>query len=208
MNASWEGLQSILPTALAYGVIGYPFIIPGAVGGDYYVPGNDSTILSYHSLDQPQLPDQELFVRWYQLSTFLPSMRFSHLPEEYKSDFITDIAKELSALRETIVMPILKKYVKQAITEGKPIIRPLWMLDPDAASLQIENEFAVGDDLVVAPSLYRGQTKRTIFLPAGQWKDGVDGSDRMGHKWYSSYHVPIDKVAYFIRIPNNSTSPK
>lgn len=208
VNASWEGLQSILPTALAYGVIGYPFIIPGAVGGDYYVPGNDSTILSYHSLDQPQLPDQELFVRWYQLSTFLPSMRFSHLPEEYKSDFITDIAKELSALRETIVMPILKKYVKQAITEGKPIIRPLWMLDPDAASLQIENEFAVGDDLVVAPSLYRGQTKRTIFLPAGQWKDGVDGSDRMGHKWYSSYHVPIDKVAYFIRIPNNSTSPK
>lgn len=99
-----------------------------------------------------------------------------------------------------------KKYLKQAITEGKPLIRPLWMLDPDAASLQIENEFAVGEDLVVAPSLYRGQTKRTIFLPAGQWKDGIDGSKRIGHKWYSSYHVPIDKVAYFIRIPNNSTS--
>lgn len=149
---------------------------------------------------------QELFVRWYQLSTFLPALKFSHLPEEYKSDFISDIAKELSSLRETIVIPNLKKYLKQAITEGKPLIRPLWMLDPDAASLQIENEFAVGEDLVVAPSLYRGQTKRTIFLPAGQWKDGIDGSKRIGHKWYSSYHVPIDKVAYFIRIPNNSTS--
>lgn len=61
VNASWEGLQSILPTALAYGVIGYPLLIAGAIGGDYYVPGNDSTILSYHSLDQPQLPDQVNF---------------------------------------------------------------------------------------------------------------------------------------------------
>lgn len=62
VNASWEGLQSILPTALAYGVIGYPLLIAGAIGGDYYVPGNDSTILSYHSLDQPQLPDQVNFL--------------------------------------------------------------------------------------------------------------------------------------------------
>lgn len=206
VNASWEGLQSILPTALVYGVTGYPFIIAGAVGGDYYVSGNDSTMLSYHSLDQPQLPDQELFVRWYQLSIFLPSMRFSHLPEEYKSDFITDIAKELSTIRETIVLPILKKYIPEAIKYGKPLIRPLWMLESDAASIQAENEFSIGDDLVVAPTLYRGQTKRTIYLPGGLWKDGVDGTVRNGHRWLYSYHVPIDKVAYFIRIPNNSTT--
>lgn len=204
VNASWEGLQSILPTALAYGVIGYPFIIAGAVGGDYYVPGNDSTILSYHSLDQPQLPDQELFVRWYQLSTFLPAMRFSHLPEEYKSDFITDIAKELTTLREAIVIPILKKYLTEAMIDGKPLIRPLWMLESDIACLQAENEFSIGEDLVVAPTLYRGQTKRTIYLPGGLWKDGVDGSIRSGHRWLYSYHVPIDKVAYFIRIHNST----
>lgn len=204
VNASWEGLQSILPTALVYGVIGYPFIIAGAVGGDYYVPGNDSTILSYHSLDQPQLPDQELFIRWYQLSTFLPAMRFSHLPEEYKSDFITDIANELSTIRETIVIPILKKYMAEATIDGKPLIRPLWMLESDVACLQAENEFAIGDDLVVAPTLYRGQTKRTIYLPGGSWKDGVDGSIRTGHLWMNNYHVPIDKVAYFIRIHNTT----
>lgn len=206
VNASWEGLQSILPTALAYGVIGFPFIIPGAVGGDYYVPGNDSTILSYHSLDQPQLPDQELFLRWFQLSTFLPSIRFSHLPEEYKSDFITDVAKELSALRELIVIPILKKCINHAMNEGKPLVRPLWMLDSeDDACLKVENEFSIGDDLVVAPILYRGQTKRPVYLPGGVWKDGVDGSLRKGHRWIHSYHVPLDKVAYFIRMPNNST---
>lgn len=201
VNASWQGLQSILPTTLAYGVVGYSFIMPGAIGGDYYVPGNDSTILSYHSLDQPQLPDQELFIRWYQLSTFLPSMRFSHLPEEYKSDHITDISKELLTLRETIVVPMLKKYIKDAMIEGKPLIRPMWMLDSDdVACFQAENQFAIGDDIIVAPSLFQGQTKRSIYLPAGYWKDGIDGSIRKGHHLFTSYAVPIDKVAYFTRV--------
>lgn len=207
VNASWEGLQSILPTALAYGIAGFPFIMAGAVGGDYYVPGNDSTILSYHSLDQPQLPDQELFIRWYQLYSFLPSMRFSHLPEEYKSDKVTNIAKELLSLRETIVIPILKKYINEAIYDGKPLIRPLWLLDsiPDAACLQ-DNEFSIGEDLIVAPILYRTQTKRTIYLPSGLWKDGIDGSVRKGHQCLYQYHVPIDKVPYFTRISTNSTT--
>lgn len=156
--------------------------------------------------DQPQLPDQELFIRWYQLSIFLPSMRFSHLPEEYKSDFITDIAKELMTLREMIVIPLLKKHLNDAMNHAKPLIRPLWMLDPeDAACLQVENQFAIGDDLIVAPTLFRGQTKRTVYLPGGVWKDGVDGSLRKGHRWLRSYHVPIDKVAFFMRMPSNTT---
>lgn len=205
VNASWEGLRSILPTALTYGVIGFPFIIPGAVGGDYYVPGNDSTILSYHSLDQPQLPDQELFVRWFQLSTFLPSIRFSHLPEEYKSDFITDIAKELSGLRESIVVPTLKKYLNEAMNDDKPLIRPLWMVDPeDEHCITAENQFSIGQDIIVAPIVYQGQTRRTIYLPEGVWKDGVDGSLRKGRRKITS-QVPLDKVAYFIRKPSNST---
>lgn len=206
VNASWEGLQSILPTALAYGVIGFPFIIPGAVGGDYYVSKNDNTILSYHSLDQPQLPDQELFVRWFQLSTFMPSIRFSHLPEEYKSDFITDIANELSALRENLVIPMLKKYMHETLNEAKPLLRPLWMLDSsDKSCLTAENEFSIGEDLLVAPTLYRGQIKRTIYLPQGNWRDGLDGSLRQGQRWLHNYHVSLDKVAYFIRMPSNTT---
>lgn len=206
VNASWEGLQSILPTALVYGVIGYPFIIPGAVGGDYYVPGNDSTILSYHSLDQPQLPDQELFVRWFQLSTFLPSIRFSHLPEEYKSEFITDVSKELAGLRESIVIPTLKKHLNEAMNEAKPLIRPLWMIDSnDENCVHAENQFAIGNDIIVAPILYQGQTRRPVYLPDGVWKDGIDGSLRKGHRLIENYHMPLDKVAYFIRKPNNST---
>jgi len=33
--STWRGLQSIIPNILTYGVIGYPFVMPGAIGGDY-----------------------------------------------------------------------------------------------------------------------------------------------------------------------------
>lgn len=166
VNASWEGLQSIITTVLSYGIIGFPFILPGPVGGDYYLPPNSTMrTLSFVSLKQPPLVGQELFIRWLQLATFLPSMRFSHLPSEYKSDFVTEVAKELMAIRQKQVIPILKKYLSDAMNEGLPLVRPLWMLDTqDAACLYVNDEFSIGEELIVAPILYKGQTKREGVL--------------------------------------------
>ena len=163
VNSSWTGLQSIITTSLSYGVIGFPFILPGAVGGDFFISNelNVSMPLSYLSLGQPPLPEQELFIRWLQLATFLPSIKFSHLPAEYKSDFVTDIAKELTNIRQNTVIPILKKYLNDAMNEGLPFIRPLWMLDTqDPACLSVNDEFSVGEELIVAPIIHKGQTKR------------------------------------------------
>lgn len=161
VNASWEGLQTIIATVLSYGIIGFPFILPGAVGGDYYLPANNTKMLTYYSMKQPPLVDQELFIRWLQLATFLPAMRFSHLPSEYKSDFVTEVVKELTTIRQKQVIPILKKYLSDAMNEGLPLVRPLWMLDTqDAACLYVNDEFSIGEELIVAPILYQGQTKR------------------------------------------------
>lgn len=207
VNSSWEGLQTIITTALSYGVIGYPFILPGPIGGDYYVTNkNDSyPMLSYHSLELPPLPEPELFIRWLQLATFLPSIRFSHLPEEYHNDYITEIAKKLLDIRQKTVIPILKKYLSDAMNEGVPLIRPLWMIDSqDPACLAVNDEFSVGEELIVAPILRKGESKREVYLPYGVWKDGVDGSLRKGHRWIHNYRVPEDKVAYFVKMPDNT----
>lgn len=37
LPSTWESLQVIIPTVLTFGIIGYPFIMPGPVGGDYLV---------------------------------------------------------------------------------------------------------------------------------------------------------------------------
>ncbi|XP_058455763.1 myogenesis-regulating glycosidase isoform X1 [Malaya genurostris] len=206
VNSSWSGLQNIIPTLLAYGVIGFPFIMPGPVGGDFLLPTEKlAKMYSFYPLSSPPLPEVELYVRWLQLATFLPVLRFTHLPSEYKNDSVTEIAKELSNIRQQTVVPLLEKYSSVAMDDGLPIIRPLWMLDStDVNCLFIDDEFSIGDGMIVAPILYRADTSREVYLPQGVWKDGIDGSLRKGSRWIHNYHVPANKVAYFVKMPDNT----
>lgn len=42
-----------------------------------------------------------------------------------------------------------------------------------------------------------------VYLPAGLWQDGIDGSLRKGNRWMHDYKVPLHRVAYFIRRPDD-----
>jgi alpha-glucosidase (family GH31 glycosyl hydrolase) len=109
-------MQSIIPTVLTYGIMGYPFIMPGAVGGDYKEleeshigATKNETVIGIKlsegggtSTNLP-LPDKELYVRWLQLATFLPVIRYTHLPSKYGDEHVLEMAKVLTALRHKIV---------------------------------------------------------------------------------------------------------
>lgn len=166
VNSSWLGLQSVITATLSYGILGFPFLLPGPIGGDYFYEGSLPKSLSFYSLGKPPLPEEELYIRWMQLATFLPVIRFTHLPSEYKSEYVMDVAKELMSIRQKVVIPILKKYFQEAMDEALPLIRPLWMLDSqDPACLYVHDEFSVGIELIVAPILRRGQYSRE-----GKWR--------------------------------------
>lgn len=72
--------------------------MPGAVGGDIEPKTN------YHNVteDGRHLPNKELYTRWLQLSTFLPVIRFTHLPSKYGKDVI-ELAKKLTSVRQNVV---------------------------------------------------------------------------------------------------------
>ncbi|XP_017133254.1 myogenesis-regulating glycosidase isoform X2 [Drosophila elegans] len=160
-NATWEGLRETLGAVLNYGVIGYPFVLPGVIGGDYLLQRPLSKMVSFYAMAQPPLPDPELFIRWLQLATFMPAMQFSHLPSEYRSDLVTRVAQELKEVRQTVVIALLKKYLSPSMNEGLPLVRPLWMMDPhDPACLIVSDEFSVGEELIVAPILHAGREER------------------------------------------------
>uniref|UniRef100_A0A182NR22 Glycoside hydrolase family 31 N-terminal domain-containing protein n=1 Tax=Anopheles dirus TaxID=7168 RepID=A0A182NR22_9DIPT len=205
VNSSWSGLQSIIPTMLSYGIIGFPFLMPGPVGGDFVLPTQQlKKMYSYYSFELPPLPDKELYIRWLQLATFLPVLRFTHLPSEYRDDTVTAIAKELTEIRQRVLV-LLERFSSIAMDEGLPIIRPLWMLDStDVNCFSINDEFSIGDGMIVAPVLEKGETVREVYLPQGVWKDGIDESLRKGSRWIHNYHVPQNKVAYFIKMPDNT----
>lgn len=204
-ESSWDGLRRIIPTILTYGLVGYPLIVPGAVGGDYEPiwTSNFNDTLTEHNII---LLDKELYMRWLQLATFLPVIKFTQLPNIYDDEKLMEMAKRLTSLRQQTVTPLLRQFLNRALDQpGTPLVRPLWMLDNnDPACHTVADEFTIGDELLVAPILYQGITEREIYLPAGVWKDGLNGDMRKGSRWVHDYRAEVDQVPFFIKMPDNT----
>ena len=85
-----------------------------------------------------------------------------------------------------------------------PIVRPMWWLQVDSKdAYKIDKQFAIGNDLIVAPVLEKNKTEIDIYLPSGWWQDEMNHQIIRGGKWMKNYQVPIDKIAYFLRIETN-----
>ncbi|XP_050525580.1 myogenesis-regulating glycosidase [Daktulosphaira vitifoliae] len=221
LASTWDSLQVIIPTILTYGILGYPFSLPGPVGGDFLVenvsmhgfisPDNlPVEVLGTQSLKECRHREQnindsrELVMRWMQLATFLPVIRYARLPSDCDPQ-VLQLTKNLTSLRQQIINPLLKRYVQEALETAIPLIRPLWMLDPsDTTCYNVKDEFSVGEEVIVAPILRSGITEREVYLPAGVWKDGIEGSLRKGSRWIHNYKIPLEKIAYFLKMPNNT----
>ena len=67
--------------------------------GATMISGNETLSIFSDVESSNELPDRELYIRWLQLATFLPVIRFSYLPSQYDKEVI-DLAKNLTALRQ------------------------------------------------------------------------------------------------------------
>lgn len=113
-ESSWNGLRKVIPTVLTYGLVGYPFLIPGAVGGDYQsTEGIGDT--SFNSSFIMKLPDKDLYIRWLQLATFLPVIHFTHSPNNYGDDSLLEMAKEMTLLRQQTVSVVFLYFENECL---------------------------------------------------------------------------------------------
>jgi alpha-glucosidase (family GH31 glycosyl hydrolase) len=155
------GLGSLIPEAIAQGLIGAVFNCPDMIGG-----GDAADVLDGESVDP------ELFVRFAQCSALFPMMQFSQAPWR-----VLD-AEHLAAVRAAVelrqsLLPEIVTLVRHAADTGQPILRPLAYHHPGYHA--VHDQFLLGEDLLVAPVLERGATSRTVRLPPGRWiaADGV-----------------------------------
>ncbi|BFZ23821.1 hypothetical protein BsWGS_26861 [Bradybaena similaris] len=187
-DSNWShelGVQTLIPTTLIFGLMGYPYVLPDLIGGDAY---------------SPPIPEPELFVRWLQASVFLPVLQFSTPPWVYNNDTIIAITHKFINLREQYADKIID-LAKNAMQTGEPIVRPLWWIAPkDHDALTVDSEFLLGDDLLVAPVLEKGARSRNIYLPAGQWRDELRGVIRPGGAWLITYAAELDELPYFTKV--------
>jgi alpha-glucosidase len=184
-QARWDHLAVSLPMAAGLGVSGQPFV--GADVGGFQ---GDT--------------DAELFLRWMQYGALTPFCR-SHSEignvDQYVWSFgpvVQDLARAAIRLRYRL-LPYLYTCFLQAAETGAPVQRPLvfdHQYDPLVA--EIDDEYLLGRDLLVAPVLAPGTTSRQVYLPEGLWYDWHTDEVIAG----PTFHVvptPMHRIPLFAR---------
>ncbi|MBE9048902.1 glycoside hydrolase family 31 protein [Nostocales cyanobacterium LEGE 11386] len=185
IETSWTGLRQTIPTVLNLGLSGIPY--SGADIGGF--KGN---------------PSAELYLRWFQMSCFLPFFR-THSANNVQprtpwsfGEPILSIVREFLRLRYCLI-PYLYTLAWEANQTGHPLVRPLfWADSSDPRLWEIEDAFLLGDVLLVAAIVEEGATSRAIMLPKGYWYNFWDDTLLEGAK---SVHIaaPIEQIPLLVK---------
>lgn len=151
------------------------------------IPWWNTDIGGFYGGDTHSDEFRELIVRWFQYGVFSPVMRLhgnrnrhgekSNLkepsgdPNELWSfgERNFEILKKLVFLRERL-RPYIEKHMKIASEKGYPVMRPMFFDFPDDESCYtLSEQYMFGDDILFAPIVNRGQMKKTVYLPKGEW---------------------------------------
>ncbi|KAK7891730.1 hypothetical protein WMY93_023693 [Mugilogobius chulae] len=189
LQSDWSsmGLKGIIPSLLHHTLMGYNFLIPDAVGG---------------SLSEDLVTDEELFIRWLEIVAFLPVISFHTPPWICGEDRVLNITRRYIALHQKTVVPLIEKYAEEWQLTGHPIFRPMWWLSPsDPVTFTIDDQFLIGDEVLVAPVVEKGAVYRDIYLPDGgfQWQDSLTAQVFDGGTLLQDYPVALEEVAVFLR---------
>jgi len=106
-------------------------------------------------------------------------------------------------LRERL-RPYIMAQMKLASAKGTPPMRPVFFDFPDDAAAQdVDDQFMFGPDLLVAPVLHQGATKRKVYLPAGvTWTDAWTEKKLKGGQIITA-DAPLEKVPLYLRADRN-----
>uniref|UniRef100_A0A182N0N9 Glucosidase II subunit alpha n=1 Tax=Anopheles dirus TaxID=7168 RepID=A0A182N0N9_9DIPT len=166
--ADWGHLQASIKMCLSLAVAGISFC--GADVGGFF--GN---------------PDAELFARWYQAGAFQPFFRsHAHIDTKRREPWLFPEETKL-VIRDAIrkryrLLPFWYTLFYEHERSGLPIMRPLLAHYPaDVNAYAIDNQYLLGDQLLVAPVLEQKQQRsRDVYFPAR----GDGGGEGGGDWWY------------------------
>ncbi|XP_024881326.1 SITS-binding protein-like [Temnothorax curvispinosus] len=91
--------------------------------------------------------------------------------------------------------------MKQAIEKGTPVNPPIWWIDPlDPEAHKINDEYLLGENILVAPVTIEAAESRNIYLPKGKWYDVNRVKTHEGPIWLTDYLAPLNVLPYFLRV--------
>jgi alpha-D-xyloside xylohydrolase len=183
-QADWGGLAASMRGGLSWGLSGAPFYATD-IGGFY--------------ADQR---DDELYVRWTQAAIFSAHIRLHGIgarePWSYSAEAEAAVTQALKLRYQ--LLPTIKQAMQAASQTGLPAQRAMVLACPDEkAAWGFEDQFMLGDSLLVAPCLQPGGDIE-IYLPASmgaQWRRFPDGelyASGRSHK----LKLALDEIAAFV----------
>jgi alpha-glucosidase (family GH31 glycosyl hydrolase) len=171
-----------------------------AVGGAY---GYTTDIGGYYDYTTPPTT-KELFLRWAEWAALSPIFRLhgagrtgTHTPWSFDLQTVK-IYNALSRLHEHAA-PLILRLWKSADRTGIPPTRPLWLEfpgDPRAAAQQ--QEWTLGDNVLVAPVVTQGATSRSVYFPRGCWRDPQTNVTERGPRT-AVVATPLNRLPFFFR---------
>lgn len=183
------GLSSAVPDAIAQGLLGYPYNCPDMIGGGDYLALDFSRGSSSF--------DPELFVRWAQVAALMPMMQFSAAPWRLLDEERAEVCRKMAWLHVEHGGEILR-LAQYAAQTGEPILRSMEYLFPHQGYVGINDQFMLGDDLLVAPVLEKGAVSRTVVLPGGRWRE-EEGKEYTGGQ-VVEVAAAVERLPRFVRL--------
>jgi alpha-glucosidase len=184
-NSTWDSLALSLPMFMTLGLSGEPFV--GSDVGGFIGRGNG-----------------ELLVRSYQVSFLAPFCRNHKAVDGYDQEpwrfgtYYEDIIRKYLKLRYTL-LPFLYTTLEEAHRTGVPLFRPLVLnYQDDSNTYNLDDEFMIGNDLLVAPILKPDVVRRLVYLPRGTWYDYWTSKQFRGGQMIS-VDAPLETVPMFVR---------
>ena len=209
--SKWETLKAQVQVGINTSLTGIPYWGTD-IGG--FVPTKEFTA--------------ELYLRWFQFGAFCTLFR-SHgrawmlrLPWGWNLGTTgpgemgprgRDVLPAESELHNTQVEPICQKYlnlryrmlpylysaVRECATTGVPVMRSLWLHDPnDPRAVARDDEYLWGRDILVAPVFEQGATSRRLYLPRGTWHDFWTGERVEGGREITRA-VELETIPLYVR---------
>ncbi|KAF9583795.1 hypothetical protein BGW38_008502, partial [Lunasporangiospora selenospora] len=186
-RANWEHLKAATPMLLTIGLSGIPF--SGADVGGFF--GD---------------PTPELLVRWYQAGSFYPFFRgHAHQDSKRREPWLfgepyTSQIRTAIRLRYSL-LPYWYTLFWDASESGMPIIRPMFIEFPkDGEVFKIDDQFMVGNALLVKPVTSPGQFSSSVYFPGTEkWFDYSGFSSFEQGPGYRTVASPADRIPVYQR---------
>lgn len=184
-HSIWAHLQMAVPQLCNLGLSGMSF-----VGTDVGGFSSDTT--------------GELLARWVQVGCFSPLFRnhscaWTRNQEPWQfGEEVLDIYRKYVKLRYHL-LPLIYDGFFEGETTGLPVMRPLVLnFENDENVQNCNDEFMIGESLLVAPVLIQGSTARMVYLPAGEWYDYWTKEKIKGGRCFVR-EAPLDVCPVYVR---------